>query len=96
MDSKTKICDEAYSPTESECIKAISDDVNNYYIIVGRGDIDVTHMMKKAAFDAFDRERKKPFSRLKYMTDNWFIRTQIQGWNPQPRKCIVPFSWIKF
>ena len=88
----SKVRDERYSPTETDCIEAISEDLNNYYIIAARGDITITHRMKKAAFESFQKAKKARMSGLYAMSDEWFISTQLQGWAPRMQRFLTPFG----
>lgn len=87
-----KIRCETYSPTEAECIEAISENLNNYYIIAARGDIAITHKMKKVAFNLFQKARKDWKNGLYGMSEDWFIHTQLRGWAPVPPRFVVPFG----
>jgi hypothetical protein len=90
-------------PTEEVCIEKISNDLNYYYIVVQRGDIPITPNMKKAAFSRFKSIKENPMKfklkneshSLLEMSDNTFIKTQLQGWECTPKKYDYPFGWTK-
>lgn len=88
----SKVRDEGYSPTEADCIEAIAEDLNNYYIIAARGDIAITHTMKNVAFESFQKAKKARMSGLYAKSDEWFISTQLQGWAPIPKRFMYPFG----
>lgn len=89
---RNPICDEHCIPSEDDCLKAIAEDLGNYYVIVARGDITITHRMKYAAFNTFSRERKDPLSGLRHVTEDWFVRTQLRGLGPKIARFTEPFG----
>ena len=89
------IRNENYRPTENECVMAINNNLTDYYIIVARGDINITYKMKKAAYESFKRERrniKNIGNSLPQMSDEWFINTQLQGFSSIPSRYSEPFG----
>lgn len=90
----SKVRDESYSPSEADCLEAIKENLNNYYVIAARGgDITITHRMKKEAFESFQKVKKgRLITSLHAMPDEWFIRTQLQGWAPILKRFTYPFG----
>lgn len=89
------IRNENYTPTEEECIKAINNNLNDYYIIAARGDIPITYKMKIVALQSFRREKRNIGNignNLPQMTDEWFIITQLQGFSTTPPRYREPFG----
>ena len=70
-------------PTNDQCIDAINESLNAYYIICHRGDVFITQSMKYVALDSFRRERNQFGFLYNGQTDEWFMQTQWRTLMPK-------------
>ncbi len=87
-----KIRDESCTPTEEDCIAAINESLDNYYLIAARGDIAITFQMKRAAYNMFVTGKWSMGGTLSRISADWFLRTQLQGFGPIPPRFTEPFG----
>lgn len=92
---KPKISHLLYYPSEQECMTEIRKDLQNFYIILQRGDIIITQDMKVEAYLKFKKMKRDPNSGLSNASEDWFIRTQLQGWRAIPKRFVLPYGFTE-